>query len=46
MALLGGTCGLIQGEIFGARVQNLERGMTTVRQQITALDYKPTPALT
>jgi integrase len=48
MTLLGGTCGLRQGEIFGVRVQDLdlERGVITVRQQITALDYKPTPALT
>ena len=48
MALLGGTCGLRQGEIFGVRVQDLdlERGVITVRQQITALDYKPTPVLT
>ena len=48
MALLGGTCGLRQGEIFGVRVQDLdlETGVITVRQQITALDYKPTPALT
>ena len=48
MALLGGTCGLRQGEIFGVRVQDLdlESGGITVRQQITALDYKPTPALT
>ena len=47
MALLGGTCGLMQGEIFGVRVQDLdfERGVITVRQQITALDYKPIPAL-
>ena len=34
--------------IFGVRVPDLdlERGVITVCQQITALDYKPTPALT
>ena len=48
IVLFGGTCGLRQGEIFGVRVQDLdlERGVITVREQITALDYKPTPALT
>ena len=48
MAFLRGMYGLMQGEIFGVRGQDfdLERDVITVRKQIAALDYKPTPALT
>ena len=47
-ALLGATCGLKQGETFDAPVQvrKLENGLIPVCQQMTVLDYRPTPALT
>lgn len=48
IALIGATCGLRQGELFGLRVQDLdfEKSEITVRQQISPHKYRPTPTLT
>lgn len=45
--LIGATCGLRQGELFGLRIQDidLENSVIHVRQQIKVVGYKPIPAL-
>lgn len=45
--LLGATCGLRQGELFGLRIQDfdLENSVIHVRQQIKLVSYKPIPTL-
>ena len=45
--LIGATCGLRQGELFGLRIQDidLENSVIHVRQQIKVIRYQPTPCL-
>jgi integrase len=45
--LIGATCGLRQGELFGLRIQDidLENSVIHVRQQIKVIGYAPTPCL-
>jgi integrase len=48
VALIGATCGLRQGELFGLRIQDLdfENSEITVRQQESPHKYRPNPSLT
>lgn len=45
--LIGATCGLRQGELFGLRTQDidLENSIIHVRQQIKVVHYQPIPCL-
>ena len=47
IALIGATCGLRQGELFGLRIQAIDftESKIHVRQQIKVVNYKPVPAL-
>jgi integrase len=45
--LIGATCGLRQGELFGLRIQDidLQNSIIHVRQQIKVVRYQPIPCL-